>query len=120
LRLQGIVGTLPSQVRRLTLFLIVLGVLAAWPAWAWAAGGDVKWRVPLDGQYVLRPPAVGPDGNIAVASSDGRVYSVTPDGAVRWVRPGAGDGGPSIGADGTVYVASGGTITAISSSGTIL
>ena len=73
-------------MRRLTLFLIVLGVLAAWPASAWAAGGDVKWRVPLGGQYVLRPPAVGPDGNIAVASSDGRVYSVTPEGAVRWVR----------------------------------
>src|SRR3954452_23760951 len=107
-------------MRRLTLFLFVLGVLAAWPASAWAAVGDVKWRVPLHGPYVLRPPAVGPDGDIAVASSDGRVYSVTPDGAVRWVLPGAGDGGPSIGPDGTVYVASGGTITAISSSGTIL
>ena len=106
-------------MRRLTLFLIVLGVLAAWPASAWAAGGDVKWRVPLEGQYVLRPPAVGPDGNIAVASSIGSVYSVTPDGAVRWVRPGGGDGGPSIGADGTVYVAGGSTITAISSAGTV-
>ena len=85
-----------------------------------AATGVVKWRFQVSGQYVLHPPAVGPDGGVVVASSTGDVYSLTADGARRWVVKSVGaDGGPSIGADGTVYVASMNTITAIAANGSI-
>ena len=80
----------------------------------------MKWRFQVSGQYVLHPPAVGPDGGVVVASSTGDVYSLTAAGALRWVVQSVGDGGgPSIGADGTVYVASMSTITAIAADGSI-
>jgi outer membrane protein assembly factor BamB len=83
-----------------------------------AGPGTVKWRSQVSGQYVLHPPAVGPDGGIAVASSTGAVYSLSAAGALRWTVPSVGgDGGPSIGPDGTTYVASGNTVTAIAASG---
>ena len=48
------------------------------------------------------------------------MYSLTAAGALRWVVPSVGDsGGPSIGADGTVYVASMSTVTAIAADGSI-
>jgi hypothetical protein len=82
--------------------------------------GVVKWRFQVSGQYVLHPPAVGPDGGVVVASSTGDVYSLTAAGALRWVVRSIGaDGGPSIGPDGTVYVASMSTITAIAPDGSI-
>ena len=85
-----------------------------------ASPGVVQWRFQVSGQYVLHPPAVGPDGGVVVASSTGDVYSLTAAGALRWVVPSVGpDGGPSIGADGTVYVASMSTITAIAADGSI-
>ncbi len=85
-----------------------------------AAPGSVLWRFQVDGQYILHRPAVGPDGGVVVASSTGDVYSLTSAGVLRWVVPGVGgSGGPSIGADGTVYVASGSTVTAIAAGGSI-
>ena len=82
--------------------------------------GVVKWRLQVSGQYVLQRPAVAPDGGVVVASSSGDVYSVTAGGVLRWiVRSVAGDGGPSIGAEGTTYVASGNRITAIARNGLI-
>ena len=85
-----------------------------------ASQGVVKWRFQVSGQYVLHPPAVGPDGGVVVTSSTGNVYSLTAAGALRWVVPAVGgSGGPSIGADGTVYVASMNTITAIAADGSI-
>ena len=57
---------------------------------------------------------------MAVVGSSGRLYSLTADGALRWSVPGVGgDGGPSIGPDGTVYVGSGERITAVAPDGTI-
>jgi hypothetical protein len=48
------------------------------------------------------------------------VYSLTEEGVLRWVVPSVGSyGGPSIGADGTTYVGSGSTITAIAPNGSI-
>ena len=48
------------------------------------------------------------------------MYSLTAAGALRWVVPSSvADGGPSIGADGTVYVASMSTVTAIAANGSI-
>ena len=80
----------------------------------------VKWRFQVSGQYVLHRPAVAPDGGVVVASSTGDVYSLTAAGALRWVvRSVASYGGPSIGLDGTAYVASGSTITAIAPDGSI-
>src|SRR5581483_8606596 len=84
------------------------------------AAGRVLWRFAVDGQYVLHRPAVGPDGGVVVVSSLGDVYSLAADGGLRWVQPGAGgDGVPSIGPDGTVYVAAGSTVTAIAPDGAV-
>ena len=96
--------------------VVMTGTGAATPA----PQGSVKWRFQVSGQYVLHRPAVGPDGGVVVASSSGDVYSLTAEGVLRWVVPSAGpDGGPSIGADGTAYVASGSRITAIAPDGSI-
>jgi hypothetical protein len=80
----------------------------------------VKWRFQVGGQYVLHRPAVAPDGGVVVASSTGDVYSLTREGVLKWVvRSAGGEGGPSIGADGTTYVALGNQITAIAPNGSI-
>jgi hypothetical protein len=92
------------------------------PATAMSLGsqGVVQWRFQVSGQYVLERPAVGPDGGVVVASSTGDVYSLTAAGDLRWVVRSAGaSGGPSIGADGTVYVASMSTVTAIAANGSV-
>jgi hypothetical protein len=82
--------------------------------------GSVKWRFQVPGQYVFRRPAVGPDGGVVVVNSSGNVYSLTSNGVLRWVvQYAGGDGSPSIGSDGTVYVASMNTIKAISPDGSI-
>jgi PQQ-like domain len=101
--------------------LVVTGTSGATPsAPSLVSQGVVKWRFQVSGQYVLHPPAVGPDGGVVVASSTGDVYSLTTAGALRWVVPSVGgSGGPSIGADGTVYVASMSTVTAIAADGSI-
>src|SRR5918999_4179158 len=100
--------------------LITSASAATAGAGALVSQGVVKWRFQVSGQYVLHPPAVGPDGGVVVASSTGDVYSLTADGALRWVVPARGSsGGPSIGADGTVYVASMNTVTAIAADGSI-
>ena len=83
-----------------------------------ASPGAVKWRFQVSGQYVLHRPVVGPDGGVVVASSSGDVYSLTAAGALRWVVR-AGADGLSIGADGTVYVGSMNTITAIAANGSV-
>jgi hypothetical protein len=115
------------DMRRLLKIVCVLASLVipvtsgAAPAFAGnAAAGVVKWRFQVSGQYVLHPPAVGPDGGVVVASSTGDVYSLTSAGDLKWVVPFVGpDGGPSIGADGTVYVASMNTVTAIAANGSV-
>ena len=104
--------------------LLVPGTGAAYPAETGpvpgVSPGAVKWRFQVAGQYVLNRPAVGPDGGVVVASSSGDVYSLTAEGALRWVVPFVGSaGGPSIGPDGTTYVTSGTTITAIAPNGSI-
>ena len=109
--------------RVLVCVFVSLVVLGATGATSFAAtvgsAGVVQWRFQVGGQYVLHPPAVGSEGGVVVASSTGDVYSLTAAGALRWVVPFGGSGGPSIGADGTVYVASMSTVTAIASDGSI-
>jgi hypothetical protein len=115
------VVTLRPAMTRLTCLALALAaasVVLAAPKSASAA--SVKWRVQLPGQYILQRPVAGPDGSIAVVTSTGAVYSLAPNGAVRWVVPGvAGDSAPSFAPDGTVYVGSMNRITAISPKGVI-
>jgi outer membrane protein assembly factor BamB len=109
-----------TKMRRLVAILVCAFALVVAPGASGAAPGAVQWRFQVSGQYVLHPPAVGPDGGVVVASSTGDVYSLTAGGDLRWVVRSVGaDGGPSIGADGTVYVASIHTITAIAADGSI-
>jgi hypothetical protein len=76
-----------NRLRRLT--LVALALLAACAVVAPAAhGAFVKWRFEVAGQYILHPPAVAPDGNVAVVGSSGNLYSLTPEGVLRWTVPG--------------------------------
>ena len=69
----------------------------------------VKWRLKLNGDYAVFPPAVGPDGTIYVDVTAGGLDAVSPDGTLKWTSPvgtGAGLTGPvATGADGTIYSA---------------
>jgi outer membrane protein assembly factor BamB len=113
-------GRLTTALVCACVFLVVVGPSGATSAASTAGSqGVVKWRFQVPGQYVLHRPAVGPDGGVVVASTNGNVYSLTANGALRWVRYAGADGGPSIGADGTVYVASMNTVTAIAADGSI-
>src|SRR5262245_59423694 len=104
---------------RKALFLLALALLAGVFA-SQARAASVRWRFEVDGQYILQAPAVAPDGNVAVVGSSGRLYSLTPQGTLRWSVPSiGGEGGPSIGPDGTVYVGSGNRITAVAPDGTV-
>jgi outer membrane protein assembly factor BamB len=104
---------------RPALLLLALALLAG--AFApQTSAASVKWRFEVDGQYILQPPALAPDGTVAVTSSTGTLYSLTPAGALRWSVPAVGgDGGPSYGPDGTVYVGRMDRITAVAPDGTV-
>ena len=64
---------------RFFLVIVALSLLAVFfaPRAAHAAPGDVKWRFEVGGQYILQPPAVAPDGSVAVVGSSGTPYSLT-------------------------------------------
>lgn len=85
--------------------------------------GRVKWRFQVDAQYgyLLQRPAVGPDGTVVAHDPAGNIYALTPDGGLKWIfkTPSSAAGPPSIGADGTVYVASIATIYALAADGTL-
>ncbi|HLC42484.1 MAG TPA: PQQ-binding-like beta-propeller repeat protein [Methylomirabilota bacterium] len=83
--------------------------------------GRIKWRFQADSMYVYQRPAVGLDGTIVVHDSSGLVYSLQPDGGLKWIfkTPAFAYGPPSIGSDGSVYVASINTIYALNPDGTL-
>jgi len=85
------------------------------------ANGRVKWRFQVDAQYgyLYQRPAVGPDGTVVAVDPFGRVYGLSADGGLKWIVGGGSSGPPSIGADGTTYVASMSTISAIAPDGAI-
>jgi outer membrane protein assembly factor BamB len=85
------------------------------------ANGRVKWRFQAASDYILQRPAVGPDGTIVVHDSSGNVYALRPDGGLKWIFTTRifAAGPPSIGLDGTVYVADSSTITAIKPNGSL-
>jgi PQQ-like domain/IPT/TIG domain len=85
------------------------------------ANGRVKWRFQADSDYILQRPAVGADGTVVAQDSGGFVYALQSDGGLKWIfktRVFAA-GPPSIGVDGTVYVADSSTITAINPDGSL-
>jgi hypothetical protein len=86
-----------------------------------AAGGSIKWRFEVDGDYMSFRPAIGPDGTIYFQDVDGHLYALRPDGSVKWIFQGGYPGGPvAVGADNTAYVATGSTIQAISPAGLLV
>jgi hypothetical protein len=69
------------------------------------ADGRFRWRFEMDYKAVGAWSARGPDGTI-YCSDPFRLYALTPDGALKWVVPGAGAMRPiTFGADGTIYAA---------------
>src|SRR6185503_20519935 len=83
--------------------------------------GTIKWRFEVDGDYMAFRPTIGPDGTIYFQDVNGHLYALRPDGSVKWVFQGVYPYGPvAVGADNTTYIASGGTIQAISPAGTLV
>lgn len=96
--------------------------------------GATKWMY-ATGDIIFGSPAVAHDGTIYIGSDDDHLYAVKADGTLAWkLRLGACDpkgfgpessrcdvdGGPTIGPDGTIYVASHeGSLFAIDASGKI-
>jgi len=81
--------------------------------------GNLAWTFETRGRIVA-DAAIDMDGNILVASLDGFLYSLTPEGKERW-RYGAGAAlwaTPAIGPDGTIYLGTDkGTLVALSADG---
>jgi hypothetical protein len=73
--------------------------------------GRVKWTFEADDPYMMARPKTAPDGTVYCLGIYGNLYALTPEGGLKWVRPGNGGSAISVGADGTVY-AGGGWINA--------
>lgn len=66
-----------------------------------------RWAMQA-GDAIVGSPTIGPDGSIFVASHDGKLYALGPDGAQRWSHA-TGDriwSTPAVTEDGTVYIGS--------------
>ena len=86
--------------------------------------GRIHWTFEVDGNNLWWRPALAPDGTIYVYTnnvSEGLVYALLPNGALKWVRKVNGYPyvPPAAGPDGAVYVGSGGNIYRISPAGVI-
>lgn len=46
--------------------------------------GEELWTKPLQAAWHGRPPVVGPDGTVHMATKDGEVYAFTPEGKEKW------------------------------------
>jgi len=86
--------------------------------------GSLIWRCDI-GMGSKVNPSIGPDGNIYIG--EGYLYSITPNGTIRWqinLWGGIGWSSPAISADGIIYVGThigddgGGKIYAINPNGT--
>ena len=85
------------------------------------SNGSIKWKFEVDGDYMGFRPTIGPDGTIYFQDVDGHLYALRSDGSVKWIFQGGYPAGPvAVGADNTTYIASGGTIQAISPAGTLV
>lgn len=82
--------------------------------------GRVQWRFQADGSYFLQRPAVAADGTIYANDAMGNLYALAPNGGLKWIVKAGGAFAPvAIGHDGTIYVAEGPRVTAVTPQGTI-
>jgi outer membrane protein assembly factor BamB len=71
-----------------------------------SASGAIQWTAEI-GPVASASPAIGADGSLYVGSTDGRLYALSPTGAVAWATPLGGTlSTPAIGTDGAVYLTS--------------
>ena len=85
------------------------------------ANGSIRWQFEVDGDYMSFRPTIGPDGTIYFQDVDGHLYALNAEGGVKWIFQGGYPAGPvAVGMDNTSYIASGGTIQAISPGGTLV
>lgn len=68
---------------------------------------NLHWRIQTQG-YVESSAAIGRDGTAYIGSSDGKLYAISPSGAVRWAYQTGSciDSSPAVDADGRIYVGS--------------
>ena len=92
----------------LALFLSAAGASAQ-------SGGETIWSVNLAYTPSTAAPRVAPSGTIYIHSDD--LYAISPAGTIIWSKPSADPKAVDIGADGTVYSGSGGTIFAYTPAG---
>ena len=87
-----------------------LGALCAACQLALAAPGDIKWRVPISSPLIACP-ALGTNGNLYIATSDGVQALDSSTGQLQWETNLLGVYNPPVlGPDGTVYM---GELTAL-------
>jgi outer membrane protein assembly factor BamB len=74
--------------------------------------GTERWQFPT-GNKIMAPAALAVDGTVYIVSADGNLYALSPNGSQKWTfktgtfgSPVSSFGAPSVGLDGTVYVAS--------------
>jgi outer membrane protein assembly factor BamB len=83
------------------------------------AAGRKKWEFEGRDSFVGSSPAIARDGTIVVGAYDGNLYAVSPSGTERWTHW-TGDtirASPAIASDGTIYIAHGGTLAALTPGG---
>lgn len=81
--------------------------------------GRLNWRFRMNGPYSIVRPAIAPDGTVYSIDVFSHLYSLSPDGGLKWLVRGAGNKGVAVGQDGTVYVGSEATIKAFYPNGTL-
>jgi len=82
------------------------------------SGGQLLWSVTLANTPTTAAPKVAPNGNIYIHSDD--LYAISPSGQIIWSKPSADPKTVDVGADGTVYSGSGGTIFAYTPGGELI
>lgn len=87
-----------------------------------AATGHVLWRFKADSYTIRSRPAVGADGTVYAADTDGHLYALTPGGGLKWIfnsGPGDLEQPVSVGSDGTIYIANLQTVFAVHPDGSL-
>ncbi len=102
---------------------IYLGVLAPTRRFlALKPDGTVKWDAVI-GDSVTSSAAIGPDGSLYFGAADNKLYSITPEGAIRWTYTAGGafrSSSPVIASDGAIYIGcSDGKVYCVESDGTL-
>jgi len=73
------------------------------------ADGTHKWTFDVGHTVIASSPAVGADGTVYLAATDGYLFALRADGTLKWNHrwDSSGLSHPALGADGTVYVGNG-------------